>query len=1094
MTRARPLIAAAIIVKNEAEHLRRCLGSIQLLCDEIVVVDTGSTDDTVAIASSFGAVVRHKPWKNDFAASRNVALDTVTAEWVLYIDADEELVMNDVAAIRDQIGRSEDVMAFGLNMHSQVNWTPYTDFRLWRHRDDIRFVGEIHESTMGDITRVARETGRILRPIAIDILHHGYEGDLSAKHRRNLPLLMAELKVHPEKINLWNHLGRVHAALGRPDLAEQAWRTGIQRVESVGPLTRFDVQIYASLADFMITQGRDAQAVIDRGRTLDPTFKTFIWLQLRQHMVTGNHVEAIECADALIRIGEDGIISDGSAYNVDMFDRWPREARIDCLFESMRLDEVRASIDAAPQDLPAGSRRRKQLEVCEAVEAWRMKKTAGAGFPTPVRLPDVAIVVPVRVETADRLANVMALARQLSSSYDCRIVLGCEQPDSLRAVVPSNVEVVGLEGSPDHAFHMTRFVNDVSRSLNEPIRVHCDTDTLVPVAQLVEAVELVRAGRADMVLPFTFAIGVPGTERDAFANSTLRLEEVRRPRPMVGVPSGLCQVWSAEAFVRSGMENERLIGWAPEDAERVERLAILGARVERVNGPAFHMDHETVVGRDSASEFHAISQAERERILAMTREELQADIATWPWITRGGHRTADPFDATDLTVLIPVRIDTPDRLRNLVTCTRAILNTMTCRILVGIGQRGLLSEHLDARVEVVEVFDPPHRAFHRTRINNDLARQATSRFIAVVDTDVVVPSEQWRRSLEVLRSGSARLVYPFDGRMVEVPHAAHSWLERGEFDALPPNSRNIIESTSVGGCFLFDRETFLEYGMENEHFVSWGFEDDERILRAHKLGVRVDRQHGVIYHIEHRRGPDSRPDNAFIQSNAAEVQRVKSLSDEALRQEVRTWAWARPRAKVRVLIWNDLWHPDHVVVDPLDREVEITRDRSRWDECDLVVVGLPTIDREDLPPPGRATRVLVSREADANVSGLDDESLTRNFDLIASHRRSADLWWPYVHRGLLLDLPEVVPLPERAPALASAWISSNWDRSGRVDLLNELMLHMPVDSYGRVARNTGHENIPSHADRGVSPLATGSFWLSRTPANPTTSPRSSSSP
>ena len=1065
MTIARPLIAAAIIVKNEAEHLRRCLGSIREFCDEIVVVDTGSTDDTVAIAESFGARVSHKPWRDDFAASRNVALDAVTAEWVLYIDADEELVMDDARAMRALVGESSDVMAFGLNMHTQVNWTPYTDYRLWRHRDDIRFTGEIHESTMGDIVRVAQETSRMLRPIAIDILHHGYEGDLTAKHRRNLPLLLAELKVHPEKINLWNHLGRVHLALGRADLAEQAWRTGIERIESGGPLTRFDVQIYASLADMMIAQGRDARPVIDRGRALDPTFKTFVWLQVRQNMMTGDLERAIGHADELIRYGTDGFAADGMAYNLEMFDRWPREARIDCLFESMRLDEARAEIMALPGEHVAGSRRRKQLEVCEAVQAWRTEPTDSREWSQPVRLDDVAVVIPVRVESADRLANVLALTRQLTSNYDCRVVVGCEQPEALRAVLPASVEVVGVDGSPDHAFHTNRIINEVSRSIDAPIRVHCDTDTLLPVGQLLEAIELVRSGGADMVLPFSFAVGVPRTERDEFAAGEPTLARVARPRPMVGVPTGLCQVWSSNAFERAGMENEYLVGWAPEDVERVERLAILGARVERVSGPAFHMDHESVAGRDEFSGYHALSQVERERVNAMSRAELEADIATWPWVVRGAHQRPEPFDATDLTVLIPVRVDTPDRLRNLVTCTRAILNTMTCRILVGVGDPSTVIEHLDSRVEVIPIFDPPHQAFHRTRINNDLARRATSPIIAVVDTDVVLPSGQWRRALETLRRGDADLVYPFDGRMVEVPHAAHSWLERGELDALPPNSCKIIEALSVGGCFVFDRETFLAYGMENERFVSWGFEDDERILRAHKLGVRVDRQHGVIYHIEHRRGPDSRPDNAFIQSNAAEVQRVKSVSDAALRHEIRTWPWMRPRGTVKVLLWNDPWHPDHVIVHPLDHEVEITRDRTRVDECDVVVVGLPTIDRDDPPPPGRATRVLVSREADANVSGLDDESLTRNFDLIASHRRSADLWWPYVHRGLLLDLPEVVPLPERSQAVASAWISSNWDQSGRVDLLNELMLHMPVDSYGRVARNTGHENIPSHADR-----------------------------
>jgi len=1067
MTSDRPLIAAAIIVKNEAEHLRRCLGSIREFCDEIVVVDTGSTDDTVAIAESFGATVLHKPWRDDFAASRNFALDAVSAEWVLYIDADEELVMADVHAMRAIVRDATNVMAFGLRMHTQANWTPYFDYRMWRHRDDIRFTGEIHESTMGDIMRVAHETSRVLQPTDIDIQHHGYEGDLTAKHRRNLPLLLAELKVHPEKINLWNHLGRVHLALGRPDLAEQAWRTGIERIEKGGLLTRFDVHIYGSLADFLIASGRDARAVLERGCSLDPTFKTFIWLRLRQHLQRGEFESGVALADELLELGRSGKVDDGSAYNLDMFDSWPRQAKIDCLFELMRFDEVRSEIEHDRKVVANGSRREKQLDVCDAFDAWRAeRKQRTRETPrSPIALADVAFIIPVRVETADRLANVLALTRHLTTMYACRVLLGCEQPESLRSVVPSSVEVIGVDGSPDHAFHATRVLNEVSRHVDAPIRVHCDTDTLIPVEQLLESVEQIRRGDADVVLPFSFGIGVPQSERDAFAVGELELEGVVRPRPMVGIPTGLCQVWSAEAFERAGMENERLIGWSPDDAERMDRLAILEMRVDRVSGPVFHMDHVTVGGRDEASEYHEMSEAERQRILAMSRSDLEAEVRTWPWCTRGEFRRTTPFHASDLTVVIPVRIDTPDRLRNLVTCTRTILNTMKCRVLVGIGDPRSVVDHLDPRVEVVPVFDPPSGAFHRTRINNDLANLVVSDRLAVVDTDVVIPSEQWLGALEALRHGRADFVYPFDGRMVEVPYAAHSWLERGELDALPPESQQLIEAKSVGGCFLVDRDAFRRFGMENENFVSWGYEDDERLLRAHKLGLTVSRENGVIYHIEHRRGPDSLPDNPFLPQNLTEMQRIKGLTNARLRNEVTSWRWMMKAPLVKVLIWNDLWHEDHQIVDPLDRDIELVRDRSHLDECDVVVVGLPMLNMDDFPPPSKATSVLLTREAGAHVPGIDEEAVTSRFDLVASHRRGSGLWCPYVPVGLVGDLPDIVPVNERVPALASAWISSNWDASNRVTLLNELMLHMPVDSFGRVAKNTGDEVVWSHRER-----------------------------
>jgi cellulose synthase/poly-beta-1,6-N-acetylglucosamine synthase-like glycosyltransferase len=1070
MSRSQPLIAAAIIVKNEAEHLQRCLNSIKDFCDEIIVVDTGSTDNTVDIATAFATKVLHKEWKQDFAASRNFALDAVTAEWVLYIDADEELVMDDVAALRQQVVNAQDVMAFGLRMHTQVNWTPYIDYRMWRNRDDIRFIGEIHETTMDGIMRVGLETNRTLEPIDISIMHHGYEGDLTAKHQRNLPLLQAELKLHPEKINLWNHLGRVHLALGRPDLAEQTWRTGINRIEQFGIRSAYDVQIYASLADMLIGFGRDGTPLIERGLQLDPNFLTFQWLLARQFAVTGRFPEAIYKCDELIGMAQVPLSKDAGAYNLDMFSEWPRNLKIDCLFNSMRLAEAHAMLLAENQEFAPHTHRWKQLEVCEAFAEYEPNPISPIVTNERILLDDVSFIIPVRVDTADRLANVKALCRQLVTTYSAKIVIGCEAPDSLQALLPAEVEIIHIDGNPDHPFHMTRVVNEIARQVTTPIRVHLDTDSLLPPAQLLEAVRILRAKEADMVFPFSFAIGVPQIERNKFSAGYLQLDLVDTPRLMVGVPTGLCQVWDAESFTRAGTENEFMIGWAPEDTERVIRLKKLGMRTQRVNGPIFHMDHETVAGRDVRSEFHEVSQTEMERIEAMTTEELVADIASWPWLSRDVFVTPNPFEAKDMTVLIPVRIDSSDRLRNLVTCTNALLSTMTASVVVGIGDPEVVREHLDPRVHVMKVYDPANQPFHRTRINNDLARAATTDYIAIVDTDVVVPQSQWKVAIESLRSGNADLVYPFDGRMVEVSYGCHSWLERGDFDSLPIDSQKIIEALSVGGCFTFSRSAFMSFGMENENFRSWGFEDDERVLRAHRMGMRVQRLPGVIYHVFHERGPDSRPDNPYIQSNAQEVQRIKHLKIAELRAQVKSWSWVQERTPVKVLLWNDTWEADDQLFDLSDGSVEIVHDRSQIDKCEVVVFCPATLDiagglELDLPKTRSNTDqlwVLLSREAVSHFPSKLDADYCSHFDVVAGYQRGSNIWVPYVFPGLLQRLPEIVPVVERHAELASAWISSDWDAWGRVQFLSDVMLHMEVHSYGRKLKNVGHAIISNH--------------------------------
>ncbi|MGO9882155.1 MAG: glycosyltransferase family 2 protein, partial [Solirubrobacteraceae bacterium] len=93
------MLSGALIVRDESRVLSDCLASIREIVDEIVVVDTGSVDDSVEIARRYGARVIHHPWRDDFAQARNAALDAARGEWILYIDADERLSGGDRASV-----------------------------------------------------------------------------------------------------------------------------------------------------------------------------------------------------------------------------------------------------------------------------------------------------------------------------------------------------------------------------------------------------------------------------------------------------------------------------------------------------------------------------------------------------------------------------------------------------------------------------------------------------------------------------------------------------------------------------------------------------------------------------------------------------------------------------------------------------------------------------------------------------------------------------------------------------------------------------------------------------------------------------------
>ncbi len=347
MSRGAPLIAAAIIVKDEADHLRRCLSSIRELCDDIVVVDTGSSDDTVEVALTFGATVLHRPWDGNFSAARNLGLEAIDADWILYIDADEEVQGVNVVSVRQTLSEAEGVVGFLVRFAARVGWTPYWEHRIWRHRPDVRFRGVIHETMVPDLRRIEREEGQRFDRIELFMQHFGYEGDQRAKHERNLPMLLEQVKNAPRRVYLWNHLGRVQAGLGRLDEAEAAWQRGVEIVREDGMREPVDILVFGSMALHLIHTNRNSLPLIEEGLALDCQHHTLHLALARQLMVKGQWRDAIAPLRALIGIDEQDLHRSVLAYARDMFTLWPWRMLADCHFELGEFEEAAVAYDCA---------------------------------------------------------------------------------------------------------------------------------------------------------------------------------------------------------------------------------------------------------------------------------------------------------------------------------------------------------------------------------------------------------------------------------------------------------------------------------------------------------------------------------------------------------------------------------------------------------------------------------------------------------------------------------------------------------------------------------------------------------------------------
>lgn len=197
-----PAIAAVLIVRDEARCITRCLESIRPHVDRMLVLDTGSSDDTPALAAACGADVHHLPWPDDFSAARNHALDLADADWNLVIDADE-WIMTGGELLREwcrgqaRIGKA--------CVHSAIDGESGIggEHRNWISRllpRGVRYEGRVHEQPASTLPRAR---------IELHIGHDGYlEEQITGKRGRNGALLQGELADRPNDPYLLYQFGK----------------------------------------------------------------------------------------------------------------------------------------------------------------------------------------------------------------------------------------------------------------------------------------------------------------------------------------------------------------------------------------------------------------------------------------------------------------------------------------------------------------------------------------------------------------------------------------------------------------------------------------------------------------------------------------------------------------------------------------------------------------------------------------------------------------------------------------------------------------------------------------------------------------------
>jgi len=278
-------ISIAMIVRDEASLLAECLEGAAALADEICVVDTGSTDDTVAIAERFGCTIGHYQWCDDFAAARNASLRLCTGDWVFVLDADERLAVGDIPRIRALAGQGEGrcyrfitrnyTDATHLNdfvscasgdpqARGFAGWFPSGKVRLFPNGLGARFAGKVHEL----IHRSLEEQGIEVLTSEVPIHHYALlqaPERVRQKQAHYIELGRQKLQDSPQDPQAHGELGTQYLEVGDLASAVAAYREAV-RLEPSNPSWLKDL----GGALFLLGRREEAERALRLALQLDP--------------------------------------------------------------------------------------------------------------------------------------------------------------------------------------------------------------------------------------------------------------------------------------------------------------------------------------------------------------------------------------------------------------------------------------------------------------------------------------------------------------------------------------------------------------------------------------------------------------------------------------------------------------------------------------------------------------------------------------------------------------------------------------------------------------------------------------------------------
>jgi hypothetical protein len=305
-----------MIVKNEERNLAACLEPIADLMNEIIVVDTGSTDSTRDIARRFGARVFDFRWVDHFAAARNESLQHATGDWIFILDADERINTANRTKLKQLFASlARKNQAFGMQTVTfpapgKVLSTTVKKVRLFRNHPDIRWQNRIHEDILPALR--ARRASVVWTDIVIH--HTGYQDPVvrARKNERDLRLLLLDKAEEADRPDTLLHLCRIYLAMDRAAQALPLLQSGLQRLKLGVRLRR---QFYRLIVQChrLLGQTKEARVVCDEARACHPRDVALCALEAELREEAGDIAGAEACYSQLLSKAEKDDLSRVSA-------------------------------------------------------------------------------------------------------------------------------------------------------------------------------------------------------------------------------------------------------------------------------------------------------------------------------------------------------------------------------------------------------------------------------------------------------------------------------------------------------------------------------------------------------------------------------------------------------------------------------------------------------------------------------------------------------------------------------------------------------------------------------------------------------------